>query len=89
MIKDIFNAWRKQADLMKLQSAYGLAIVITVVAAGLIGLLNQSVAWQILNITWIVTVTFVVNLLSFALVNLMLPSEAPKATRPAPAKRKR
>lgn len=89
MIKEIFDAWRTQADLTKLQYAYGIVIVMTVVAAGLVGLLNQSVAWQILSITWIVTVTFTVNLLSFALVNLLLPSQTPKTPQQAPSKRKR
>jgi hypothetical protein len=88
MIKDIFALWRTQSDLMKLQYAYGVVILVLVVTAGLIGLLNEKVSWQILSVTWIVTVAFFVNLISYALVNLFLPPVAPKATRPA-TKRKR
>lgn len=74
MLKDIFDSWQTQSDLMKLQYAYGVMVIVTLVAAGLIGLLNQTVARQILNVTWIAAVALIVNLISFALVNLFVPS---------------
>lgn len=88
MIKDVFAVWSNQSDLVKLQYAYGVVIVVTLVVAGLVGLLDQPASWQILNITWIATVAFTVNLLSFAVINLMLPSQVPKVLR-TPPKRKR
>lgn len=82
MLKDVFALWLKQSDLMKLQYAYGTIVVITLVAAGLVGLLNQNVSWQILSVTGIATITFFVNLISFALVNL-LAEQQPKPVRRA------
>lgn len=81
MIKDLFALWRTQSDLMKLQYAYALVVVVTLVAAGLVGLLNQAAAWQILSITWIAIVAFFVNLISFALVNLFVPAQKPRSPR--------
>lgn len=82
MIKDIFALWQTQSDLMKLQYAYGVVVLVTLVAAGLVGLLNQTVAWQILSVTWIAAVALFVNLISFALVNLFLPAPKRGAGRP-------
>jgi hypothetical protein len=88
MIKELFDLWRKQSDLMKLQSAYALIILVTLVAAGLVGLLNQIVAWQILSLTWIATVAFFVNLVSFALVNLFVPPARARSTRPSQSRKR-
>lgn len=89
MIKDIFALWQDQSDLLKLQYAYGVIVVVTLVAAGLVGLLNQNVAWQILSVTWIALVAFFVNLISFALVNLFVPARKTPPARPSrPSKRR-
>lgn len=89
MIKDIFALWQNQSDLLKLQYAYGVIVVVTLVAAGLVGLLNQNVAWQILSVTWIALVAFFVNLVSFALVNLFVPARNVRPTRASrPSKRR-
>ena len=89
MIKDIFDAWRRQSDLLKLQYAYGVIAGVTLVLAGLVGLLNQTVAWQILSITWIALVAFFVNLISFALVNLFVPSRSSRSTRTSQTTKRR
>jgi|GEM_PF-4240548 len=77
MLKDMFALWQKQSDLMKLQYTYGALVLVTLVAAGLVGLLNQNVAWQILSVTGITATAFFVNLIAFALVNL-LATQPPK-----------
>lgn len=78
MLKDMFALWQKQSDLMKLQYAYAVVVVVTLVAAGLVGLLNQNVSWQILSITWIAAVAFFMNLVSFGLVNLLAQQQPQK-----------
>lgn len=70
MLKDMFAAWQRQSDLVKLQYAYAAVVIVTLVAAGLVGLLNQDVSRQILSVTWVAAVAFFVNLISFAIVNL-------------------
>ncbi len=77
MLKDIVAVWQTKSDLTKLQYAYCAVIVVTLVAGGLAGLLNQNVAWQILSLTWIVTVTFFVNFVSFALIHLYVTPKQP------------
>lgn len=89
MIKDLFALWQRQTDLLKLQYAYGVIAGFTLVLAGLVGLLNQTVAWQILSITWIALVAFFVNLVSFALVNLFVPSRRSRPSRPASSTKRR
>lgn len=81
MLKDVFALWLKQSDLMKLQYAYGMVVLVTLVAAGLVGLLNQTVAWQILSVTGITTTAFFVNLIAFALVNLLATEQPKSASR--------
>lgn len=76
MLHNLFDIWRAQSDLNKLQYAYGVVVIVTLVAAGLVGLLNQTTAWHILSVTWLAAVALCVNLVSFALVNLVVP--APK-----------
>jgi hypothetical protein len=71
MLKDMFAIWQRQSDLMKLQYAYAVVVLVTLVAAGLVGLLNQTVARQVLGICGIAAIAFVVNLISFALINLL------------------
>lgn len=70
-MKDIFESWKAKNDLSKLQYAYVFIVLITLVLAGLIGLLNQPIAWQVLSVTWIALIAFSVNLVAFALVNLV------------------
>lgn len=89
MIKDIFALWQTQSDLIKLQYAYGVVVIVTLVAAGLVGLLNQTAAWQILSVTWIAAVALSVNLISFALVNLLPKPEQTKRTRRTPTRKSR
>lgn len=83
MLKDMFAMWQRQSDLMKLQYAYALVVLVTLVVAGLVGLLNQAVARQVLVICAIAAIAFVVNLISFALINLAADSRvSPTAKRP-------
>ena len=81
MLKDMFALWQKQSDLMKLQYAYATVVLVTLVAAGLIGLLNQDVAWHILSVTGITATAFLVNLVSFALVNLIAEQQSKPVRR--------
>lgn len=74
---------------MKLQYAYAAVAVITLVAGGLVGLLNVNAAWQILSLTWIVIVALSVNLVSFALINLVPKEKQPKRARRAQSRSKR
>ena len=53
MLKDMFALWQRQSDLMKLQYAYAVVVLVTLVVAGLVGLLNQTVARQIVGISGI------------------------------------
>lgn len=89
MLKDIFALWQSQTDLMKLQYAYTAVAVITLVAGGLVSLLNENAAWQILSLTWIVIVALSVNLVSFALINLVPKEKQPKRARRAQSRSKR
>lgn len=66
---------------MKLQYAYGTVVLVTLVAAGLVGLLNQNVSWQILSVTGITATAFFVNLIAFALVNLLAEQQPSKPAR--------
>jgi amino acid transporter len=89
MLKDIFALWQNQSDLMKLQYAYAAVAVVTLVAGGLIGLLNENAAWQVLSLTWIVIVALSVNLVSFALINLVPKEKQPKQARRTQSRSKR
>lgn len=71
MLRDIFDVWRKRSDLSRLQYVYGAIVLVTLVLAGLVGLLNQTVAWQILSVTWIAMIALSINLVTFALINLV------------------
>lgn len=71
MLKQSFELWKSKSDLVKLQYAYAFIVLITLVVAGLIGLLNQEVSRMVLGVAGIAAVAFFVNLLSFALVNLV------------------
>jgi len=42
MLKDMFALWQKQSDLMKLQYTYGALVLVTLVAAGLVGLFEPK-----------------------------------------------
>jgi undecaprenyl pyrophosphate phosphatase UppP len=88
MTKDIYAAWQRQSDLMKLQYVYGAAILLTLVIAGLVGLLSETVARQILVLTWIATVAFVVNLISFALIRLFSDSYSPQPPKKSRSRRR-
>lgn len=84
-MNEIFNNWKSKNDLNKLQYAYIFIVILSLVLAGLVGLLNQPVAWQILSITWIALIAFSVNLVAFALVNLI--SDDTKKSQPTSKKR--
>lgn len=87
MLKDMFALWQRQSDLMKLQYAYAVVVLVTLVVAGLVGLLNQTVARQIVGISGIAAIAFFVNLISFALINLLAdnrpqqPAKRPRSGR--------
>lgn len=86
MFKDIFTTWKNKSDLAKLQYAYVLVFVALLVVAGLVGLLNQQVSWQILSVAWIAVIAFFTNFLAFAVINLVAPT-TPEDVAPAPKKR--
>lgn len=71
MLKQSFELWKSKSDLVKLQYAYAFVVLVTLVTAGLIGLLNQEVSRIVLSVAGIAAMAFFVNLLSFALVNLV------------------
>ena len=74
MLKQSFEAWKLKSDLAKLQYGYAFVVLVTLVIAGLIGLLNQEVSRLILSIAGVATLVFFVNLVSFAVINLFLGS---------------
>lgn len=74
MFKDIFTTWKNKSDLAKLQYVYVLVFVALLVIAGLVGLLNQQVSWQILSVAWIAVIAFFTNFLAFAVINLVAPT---------------
>lgn len=80
-MKELFQSWKSKSDLGKLQYAYALFVVLSLVAAGLVGLLNQTVALQILQVTWVAFVAFVVNLVVFSLINLSKDSDTKTAKK--------
>lgn len=78
LIKDAIATWRTKSELVKLQYVYAFVVVVTLVLAGLVGLLNQSVAWSILAVSWVATLAFFVNLITWALVNLFETQTKPQ-----------
>lgn len=88
MFKDIFITWKNKSDLAKLQYMYVIVFVALLVVAGLVGLLNQQVSWQVLSVAWIAVIAFFTNFLAFAVINLVAPS-VPDETVPVSKKRPR
>ena len=70
LIRDAIANWHTKSELVRLQYTYAFVVVVTLVLAGLVGLLNQSAAWSILTVSWVAAVAFFVNLIAWALINL-------------------
>ena len=81
MYKDFaraFRTWRDNASRFKmLQSSYLVIGIVSLVVAGLISLLNQSVGQAILAVSGVSFLTLIVN----ATLSSFLPTADPKDTK--------
>lgn len=75
---------QKTDDRQKLQHGYVAVIVLLLIAAGLIGLINEALSQQVLALVFIAGGLFLGNLVAWALLQslVILPLEKRPITRP-------
>lgn len=88
---DSLRDWDKQTDAhQKLQHSYLVVALALVLIAGIIGLINYDLGQRILLGAFIAVVIFLVNAVTWALLQSFVLLRIPRAPRQTPAvKRKR
>ena len=95
-IKEFLAHWDTQTtDRQKMQHAYITLALVLIVAAGVFGLLNQSLGQQIIAVAIASAAIFLVNaiawalLQSFILMNLVQKADSTTTLKQTPKKRKK
>ena len=86
-MNEIINAWKKNHnELIKLQWVYAATGLVLVVLAGLVGLLDRTLAYVLLDVVRVIAVIFAANFVVWAVIgNFVTPTvqaASKKATKP-------
>jgi hypothetical protein len=88
-LRTSLTAWNEStSDRRKLQQLYLLAIVVTVLTAGVFALIDYRIGHDILRIAGILVGVFLINTVAWSLLQSIILSRIPaKPVRPARARR--
>ena len=82
--------WNEQTDTRaKLQHAYVTTAGVSILAAGLLGLVNYDLGQKLVNVALVAIVVFFVNFFAWILLDSVVLSRLNKAQRPSQTKKRR
>jgi tellurite resistance protein TehA-like permease len=82
-LKNMITSWNTGTnERIKLQHAYLALAVILVIAAGVVGLINYSLGQNILAVAIASSIIFVINAVSWSLLQSALVARLPKRNAP-------
>ena len=88
-IKENLNSWnRTENERDKLQHLYMAVAILLLIAAGVLGLLNQNLGQQVLAVAIVSAGVFIVNAVSWALLQSFVLNRLDKPARRATTKKK-
>lgn len=80
MNEELTNWKKKNSDLVKLQWVYAAVGVTLLVVAGLVGLLDQPLAFALLDVVRLVFIVFAVNFVTWAIAKNFVVAQSGRST---------
>lgn len=84
---DLLRQWNaRQSSFVKLQHTYVLVAVLSLVAAGIVGLINYSLGQSILFVATMAALVFIANGVIWAILNTFVITRLKKSAVKSPRK---
>lgn len=84
---DLLRQWNaRQSSFVKLQHAYVLVAVVSLVAAGIVGLINYNLGQSILFVATVAALVFIANGVIWAILNTFVITRLKKPVIKSPRK---